>query len=96
MSVDLKPATGFLAHVELIGLFDAYVIPIPEGTRIQFYAGTKTEKNFSTYLAKRFQHLGEPADCVYREEFRCYDVTFRGLRFKDPEEALVALTRSVR
>ena len=96
MGVDLKPATGFQAHVELNGLFDAYVIPTAEGTRIQFYAGTDTEKNFATYLAERFKHLGEPTDCVYREEFRCYDVTFRGLHFKDPEEALAALTRSTR
>jgi hypothetical protein len=84
-------ASEFQAHVELTDLFEVFVIPTPEGTRFQFYAYPKTEKNFANFLAERFQHLGEPADLVYREEIRCYDVSFRGLRFKGPEEALKAL-----
>ncbi len=87
----IEKASEFQAHIELTGLFEVFVIPTPEGTRFQFYAFPETEKNFDAYLAQRFRHLGEPTDLVYREEFRCYDVTFRGLRFKGPEEALKAL-----
>jgi len=88
----MKPATEFLVHLELKGLFEVYVIPLKDGTRFQFFPHAETEKDFAGFLARRFAHLGEPAECVFHPEIRCYDVFFRGLRFANPEEALSALT----
>jgi hypothetical protein len=86
----MKLAKEFLAHVELTGLFEVFVIPVPEGTKFQFYPFK--DGDFPAFLAKRFGHLGEPSDCTYHEDFRCYEVLFRGLRFQDAEQALRSLT----
>jgi hypothetical protein len=88
----MKPAAEFLLHLELRGLFEVFVIPAKDGVRFQFFPYPETEKEFAAYLAGRFAHLGEPAECVFHPEIRCYDAFFRGLRFATPEEALVSLT----
>lgn len=88
----MKPAKEFLVHVELHGLFEVFVIPSPEGCVLQFFPYPGKEKEFPTYLSERFRHLGEPSDCVYHQDIRCYEVAFRGLRFAGPEDALSRLT----
>jgi hypothetical protein len=82
----------FLVHVELQGLFEVFVIPSPEGCVLQFFPFPEKEKDFPAYLAERFKHLGEPSDCAFHPDIRCYEVTFRGLRFNGPEDALARLT----
>lgn len=72
------------------------MVPTPEGTRFQFYPYPETESGFPEYLAARFASLGEPADGVYDPETKCFDALFRGLHFKDAEEALTALATRVR
>ena len=87
----MRPAKEFLVHVELPGHFEVFVIPVPEGTSFQFYPYGKTE-NFPQYLARRFGHLGEPAESSHNPDVNCYEAVFRGLHFKDAEEALRAIT----
>lgn len=88
----MRPLKGFIAHVELAGLFEVFVLPVPEGTRFQFYPYPETQKDFQDYLATRFSKLGEPSECTFHPEAGCYEVLFRGLRYASPEEALSALT----
>lgn len=88
----MKPTTEFMVHVDLAGLFDVYVIPAKDGTRFQFYPYPPLKATFPEYLASRFAGLGEPAEAVFTAEIGCYDVLFRGLHFKDPEDALRRLT----
>lgn len=88
----MKKAVEFQAHIELSGLFEVFVIPVPDGTRFQFYSHPATEEGFDAYLAKRFANLGQPADLVYHEDIKCFEAFFRGLRYQSPEEALKALS----
>lgn len=88
----MRPSKGFTAHVELSGLFEVFVLPVPEGTRFQFYPYPETRKDFPNYLASRFSKLGEPSECTFHPDAGCYEVLFRGLRYASPEEALKALT----
>lgn len=88
----MRPTGGFQVHVALAGLFEVFVLPVPEGTRFQFYPYPETEKDFSSYLASRFSKLGEPSECTFHPDAGCYEVLFRGLRYASPEEALAAFT----
>lgn len=90
----MRPATEYLLHLDLKNLFEVFVIPVSKGTKFQFYAYPELERttSFDEYLAQRFSHLGQPGGLVYHEDFKCYEVHFPGLHFKDPEEALKALT----
>ncbi len=90
--MDIKPITEFLAHVDLTGLFDVYVIPVKDGTRFQFFPYPPLKDTFPQFLAGRFPGFGEPAEAVFHAEINCFDVFFRGLHFKDPEDALRRLT----
>lgn len=88
----MKRAVDYLAHVDLHGLFEVYVLASGRETRMQFYPYEALKEDFGAYLARRFAHLGEPSDCVYHPEARCFEVSFRNLPIKDPEEALKAVT----
>jgi hypothetical protein len=88
----MKAAKEFLVHVELKGLFEVFVIPSADGSILQFFPYPGKEKDFPAYLAERFKHLGEPSDCTFHSDIKCYEVTFRGLRFNGPEDALTRLT----
>lgn len=88
----MRPSKDFIAHVELPGLFEVFVLPVPEGTRFQFYPYKQTSGNFPEYLATRFSKLGEPSECTFHPDAGCYEVLFRGLRYPSSEEALSALT----
>lgn len=88
----MKPSAEFMAHVDLAGLFDVYVIPVKEGTRFQFFPYPPLKDSFPEYLAKRFAVFGEPAEAVLHADVGCFDVLFRGLHFKDPEDVLRRLT----
>jgi hypothetical protein len=87
----MKPIKEFLVHVELQGLFEVFVIPSTEGVVLQFFPYPGNGKDFPAYLAERFRHLGEPSDCAFHPSIGCYEVTFRGLRFNGPEDALARL-----
>lgn len=89
----MKIAKEFQAHVELPGLFEVFAIQAPEGTTLQVFPHGNSLKDFPVFLAERFGHLGEPAECVLHEDIRCYEIFFRGLRFPGPEEALSAMTK---
>lgn len=89
----VKPAKEFLVHVELHGLFSAYVYPSPSGSSIVFFPFPATEKNFPDFLASRFGHLGQPSDLVLDQDTKAYRVEFPGLRFASPEEALSRLVK---
>lgn len=87
----MRPSKEFQLHVELPGLFEVFVLPVPEGTRFQFYPYPGTS-DFPAYLATRFSKLGEPSECTFHPDPGCYEVLFRGLHYASPEEALSALT----
>lgn len=87
-----KNKENFLVHLALNGLFEMFVIPEVYGTKMQFYPYPDTKENFESYLVKRFGHLGKPESCNLIEDISCYEVKFPGLHFKDPEEALTALS----
>lgn len=89
----MKPAKDFLIHVELHGLFTLYVYRAGSGSSFEFFPYPATEAKFPEYLATRFGHLGEPADCVVDPDTKVYRVSFPGLRFASPEEALNAIVR---
>ncbi len=88
----MKPKVEFIAHVDLPGLFEVFVVPADGGTRFQFYPYPPLKDRFPEYLAKRFASLGEPAEAVYQQDVGCFDAYFRGLLIRDPEEALKRLT----
>lgn len=88
----MRKADGFLAQVALPGLFEVFVLQVPEGTQFQFYPYPETSKGFDAFLARRFAHLGEPSECTFDPKYNRYEVHIRGLHFKDAEEALRALT----
>lgn len=87
----MKIAQEFQAHVELPGRFEVFVIQTSDGTKLQVFAHGNDQKDFPAFIASRFGHLGEPAECVLHEDIRCYEIFFRGLRFPGPEEALNAM-----
>lgn len=80
---------GFLLHLELDGLFEVFVTQTASGgSRFQFFPAPAREASFDEYLARRFAHLGAPAEAVHHPDLHCFVAVFPDLRLASPEDAL--------